>query len=165
MLVLTILMLMMGWRGEAWGMASPDAQFTLLVPDGWKASVLKEGEHQFYIMLSPPPGMTAAMQAMGDQARKGETLDQVMQRVVADLKGEYPDYAAKNVQHTTWHGLPAVRWIGSFKHEEYRTDFQVRNLLVLRKGKFYRFAAASRAGDILVNPTYEKWIESIQWKP
>lgn len=147
------------------GIQSPDKQFEISMPDGWKSSVMREGDRLFYIMLLSPPPLQAAMQAVGDKAEKSETLDQIMQKIIKDLKSEYPDYTVKKIERTPWKGVQSILWHGTFKNEEYQAQFNVRNLLVIRNGKFYRFAATAKIGDNWekLAPVFEKWIGTIQW--
>ena len=152
--------------GAVFGLQSPDNQFEISIPDGWKSSVMREGDNLFFIMLTSPPHFQAAMQAVGNKEDKASTPEQLMQKVVADLKTEYPDYAVKKVERGTWKGVPSIKWLGTFKHADYQAQFQVHNLLVIRNGKFYRFAAAAKSGESFykVTHTFEKWIGTIKWR-
>lgn len=148
------------------GLQSPDKQFEINIPDGWKSSVMREGDSLFFIMLTSPPNFQAAMQAVGNNADKASTPEQLMQKVVADLKTEYPDYMIKKVERGTWKGVPSIKWLGTFKHADYQAQFQVHNLLVVRNGKFYRFAAAAKSGESFdkVTQIFLKWVGTIQWR-
>lgn len=148
------------------GLQSPDNQFEINIPDGWKSSVMREGDNIFFIMLTPPPYFQAAMQAVGNKTDNAATPEQLMQNVIADLKNEYPDYIVKKIERGKWKGVPSIKWQGTFKHTDYQAQFQVNNLLVVRNGRFYRFAAAAKAGEAFdtVAPIFEKWIGTIQWR-
>lgn len=147
----------------SWCLESPDKQFKISVPDGWKHRIIKDGNNRFYIILTS--SWEGGMQVIGNEAKNFKTIEHIMEKVIVELKEEYPDYKTSNREYLKLKGMPAVKWRGVFKHEEYKEKFKTQNLLVLYKGKYYRFAAISKTENDQKKMVdiFERWIGSIEW--